>query len=329
MYQFSPALWQFCGIAACVIATVVSGKSIAQADFPTKPIRLVVPFAPGGSTDVIARLLSEKLSVSFGRQVVIDNRPGGGAIIGADYVAKSAPDGHTLVVSSTSSIAPVPLMRASMPYDPLRDFSHIALIGTFANGVLVRGDSPYRTLRELLDQIRAQPGKLTYASVGIGSSGYMTGELLKQRAGVDIVHVPYKGASQAVIDLIAGRVDIQFESLVSAIPNLRAGKLRLLAVASPGRSKAYPDIPAIAEQVPGVVGAPWFGISAPAKIPAAILARLERDIVGVLRHADTRTKLSEMGMEPSEGGPAEFLAHIQLENQTWAPIIRALNIRIE
>ncbi len=313
----------------CAIFAMVAGNAAAQADFPSKPIRLVVPFAPGGSTDVVARLLSEKLSVAFGRQVVIDNRPGGGAIIGADYVAKSTPDGHTLVVSSTSSIAPVPLMRASMPYDPLRDFSHIALIGTFANGVLVRGDSPYRSMRDLLDQIRAQPGKLTYASVGIGSSGYMTGELLKQRASVDIVHIPYKGAAQAVIDLIAGRVDIQFESLVSAIPNIRAGKLRLLAVASPGRSKAYPDIPAIAELVPGVIGAPWFGISAPAKIPAPVLGRLEREIVGVLRSADTRNKLGEMGMEPSEGGPAEFLAHIQTENQTWGPIIRALNIRIE
>ena len=313
----------------CLSAALLPAIAAAQAEFPSKPVRLVVPFAPGGSTDVVARLLAEKLSLPLGRQVVIDNRPGGGAIVGADYVAKSAPDGHTLVVSSTSSIAPVPLMRSSMPYDPLRDFSHIALIGTFANGVLVRGDSPYRSMRDLLDQIRANPGKLTYASVGIGSSGYMTGELLKQRAGVDIVHVPYKGAAQAVIDLIAGRVDIQFESLVSAIPNIRAGKLRLLAVASPARAKTYPEIPAVAEFVPGVIGAPWFGISAPAKIPPVILARLERDIVGVLRNSDTRAKLDEMGMEPSGAGPAEFLAHIQAENQTWGPIIRALNIRIE
>jgi tripartite-type tricarboxylate transporter receptor subunit TctC len=310
-------------------ASAFAQPSAAPADFPVRPIRLVVPFAPGGSTDIVARILADRLTPAFGKPMIIDNRPGAGALVGADAVAKSTADGYTLLVSSTSSIAPVPLMRASMPYDPIGDFAHLALIGTFANGVLVRADSPIRSLADLIERARAQPGKLSYASVGIGSSGHMTGTLLEQRGGLTLLHVPYKGASHAIIDLLAGRVDIQFESLVSASPNLRAGKLRLLAVASPARAKVYPDVPAIAELVPGVVGAPWFGLSAPAKTPRPVLAYLERELVKVLRSPEVHARLEELGMDPSGAGSAAFLAHIEAENRLWAPIIRSLNIRID
>ncbi len=303
-------------------------QSGGEASLP-KVIRLVVPFAAGGSTDVIGRMIAEKLSTALGTSVVVENRPGAGATLGADAVAKGPADGSMLLVSSTSSIAPVPLMRARMPYDPVNDFAHIAVIGSFANGLLVRGDSPIGTLKELIDQARAQPDRFSFASVGVGSSGHLTGELLQQKGNLKLVHVAYKGAAQAVVDLIGGRVDIQFESLVSAGPNIRNGKLKLLAVASPERSRLYPEVPAIAEVVPGVVGAPWFGISASAKVPPAVLSRLESGILSVLRDAETRTKLSELGMDPSGEGPREFVARIHEENRVWGPIISALGIRIQ
>jgi tripartite-type tricarboxylate transporter receptor subunit TctC len=319
-----------CALAlAAAIFTALPACAQADAQGLPKVIRLIVPFAAGGSTDVIGRLLAERLAPALGASVVVENRPGAGATLGADAVAKGPADGSMLVISSTSSIAPVPLMRAKMPYDPVKDFAHLAIIGTFANGLLLRGDSPIGSLDELLAQIRAQPDRFSFASVGVGSSGHLTGELLQNKGGLRLVHVPYKGASQAVVDLIGGRVDIQFESLVSAGPNIKNGKLKLIAVASPERSRLYPEVPAIAERVPGVIGAPWFGVSASAKVPAATLARLEAAIVGVLRDPETRKKLEELGMDPSGAGSAEFVARIHEENRVWGPIIEALGIRIQ
>jgi tripartite-type tricarboxylate transporter receptor subunit TctC len=324
-------LWTCSALIGLASAVFNPSSAWAQATEQTLPkvIRLVVPFAAGGSTDVIGRMLAEKLGPALGASVVVENRPGAGATLGADAVAKGPTDGSMLLVSSTSSIAPVPLMRSKMPYDPIQDFAHIAVIGSFANGLLVRGDSTVATLRDLIERARAQPDRFSFASVGVGSSGHLTGELLQNKGGLRLVHVPYKGASQAVVDLIGGRVDIQFESLVSAGPNIRNGKLKLLAVASPERSRLYPDVPAIAELVPGVVGAPWFGVSASAKVTPAVLARLHSGILKVLRDPETRKKLEAMGMDPSGDGPREFLARIHEENRVWGPIISELGIRIQ
>ncbi len=302
---------------------------MAQSDYPSRPIRLVVPFAGGGSTDVITRLLSDKLADALGKPLVIENRPGAGSTVGVDIVAKSVPDGYTIAVTANSAVAPGPLMRTSMPYDPIKDLAHIALIGTFTNGFVVRADSPYKTMREFLDAARAKPGKLTYASAGIGTSGWLSGELLKRRANLDMVHVPYKGAGPAAIDLVGGRLDGMFESLVNATPNVRSGKVRLIAVGSAKRARSYPDVPTIAELVPGVVGAPWFGFAAPAKTPTPILQRLERDITGVLRSSDVRNRLEDLGMEPSGAGAAELLAHIHAENALWGPIIKSMNVIVD
>jgi tripartite-type tricarboxylate transporter receptor subunit TctC len=210
-------LWTCSALIGLASAVFNPSSAWAQATEQTLPkvIRLVVPFAAGGSTDVIGRMLAEKLGPALGASVVVENRPGAGATLGADAVAKGPTDGSMLLVSSTSSIAPVPLMRSKMPYDPIQDFAHIAVIGSFANGLLVRGDSTVATLRDLIERARAQPDRFSFASVGVGSSGHLTGELLQNKGGLRLVHVPYKGASQAVVDLIGGRVDIQFESLVS------------------------------------------------------------------------------------------------------------------
>ena len=302
---------------------------MAQSDYPSRPIRLVVPFAGGGSTDVITRLLSDKLADALGKPLVIENRPGAGSTVGVDIVAKSVPDGYTIAVTANSAVAPGPLMRTTMPYEPIKDLAHIALIGTFTNGFVVRADSPYKTMREFLDAARAKPGKLTYASAGIGTSGWLSGELLKRRANLDMVHVPYKGAGPAAIDLVGGRLDGMFESLVNATPNVRSGKVRLIAVGSAKRARSYPDVPTIAELVPGVVGAPWFGFAAPAKTPTPILQRLERDITGVLRSSDVRNRLEDLGMEPSGAGAAELLAHIHAENSLWGPIIKSMNVIVD
>ena len=304
-------------------------STVAQSDYPAKPIRLVVPFAGGGSTDVITRLLSDKLAEALGKPLIIDNRPGAGSTVGVDIVAKAVPDGYTLAVTANSAVAPGPLMRTSMPYDPIKDLAHIALIGTFTNGFVVRADSPYKTMREFLDAARANPGKLTYASAGIGTSGWLSGELLKRRANLDMVHVPYKGAGPAAIDLVGGRLDGMFESLVNATPNVRAGKTRLIAVGSAKRARSYPDVPTIAELVSGVVGAPWFGFAAPSRTPTLILQRLERDITGVLRNPDMRNRLDDLGMEPSGAGSVELLAHIHAENALWGPIIKAMNVIVD
>ena len=312
-------------LAACVTA----GGAFAQSDYPSKPIRLIIPFAAGGSTDVIARLLSEKLTEAVGKPLVIENRPGAGSTVGVDVVAKAAPDGYTIAITANSAIAPGPLMRTSMPYDPIADLAHIALIGTFTNGFVVPAASPHKTMREFVEFARANPGMLSYSSAGIGSSGWLSGELLKRRAGIDMVHVPYKGSGPASIDLVAGRLDGMFESLVNATPNVKAGKSRLIAVGSAKRSRAHPTVPTIAETVPGVIGAPWFGFSAPAKTPAPILQRLERDITGVLRREDVRNRLEEVGMEPSGAGSKEFLAHIHAENELWGPIIKSMNVKVD
>ena len=318
------------GIAVAGTATHAQTPSAgANQAFPTKPIKLVVPFPPGGSTDVIARMVGQRLADALKVAVVIDNRAGAGSVLGTDLVAKAAPDGYTLVVSANPAIAPGPLMRSSMPYDPLKDFTHLALLGTFPNSFVVRADHPAKTMAEFIAMAKAKPGVLNYASAGVGSAGFLTGELLKQAAGIDMVHVPYKGSGPAISDLIGGQLDGMFESLVTATGYVKGGKLRMLAVSGERRSKIMPDVPALAEVVPGVVGGAWFGISAPAKLPADIAQRLQAEVQAVVNAPDIQVRLVELGMTPLPLGGAEFVAFIAAENRRWGPIIKAGNIKVD
>ena len=304
------------------------GLGLAQT-YPAHPIKLVVPFPPGGSTDVIARMVAQRLGDALKTAVVVDNKPGVGSVLGTDFVAKAAPDGYTLLVSANPAIAPGPLMRTSMPYDPLRDFTHLALLGTFPNSFVVRADHPAKTMAEFIAMARARPGAMNYASAGVGSAGFLTGELLKQAAGIDMLHVPYKGSAPAITDLIGGQLDGMFESLVTATAYVRGGKLRLLAVSGERRSKTFPDVPTLAELVPGVAGGAWFGISAPARLPADMALRLQTEVQAVVNAPDVQARLAELGMAALPLGGADFVAFITAENRRWGPVIKAGNIRVE
>lgn len=325
-FELSRRQWGQYAMAASVFCFLQNAE--AQ-NFPHRPIKLVVPFPPGGSTDVIARMMAQKLAEVLKVNVLVENKAGVGSVLGTDAVAKSAPDGYTLVVSANPAIAPGPLMRSSMPYDAFRDFTHLVLLGTFPNGFVVRADHPAKSMSEFVSMARARPGVLNYASAGLGSSGFLTGELLKQAAGIDMVHVPYKGSGPAITDLMGGQLDGMFESLVTATSYVRGGKLRLLAVSGEARSKSFPEVPTLAEVVPGVVGGAWFGISAPAKLPFPVALKLQTDIQAVLNSPDMLARLSEMGMTPMPLVGQDFVGFLQAENRRWGPLIRAGKISVE
>jgi tripartite-type tricarboxylate transporter receptor subunit TctC len=312
-----------------LVALPLAMPGAAAQTYPSRPVKLIVPFPPGGSTDVIARMIAQRLGDALKTPVVVENKAGAGSVLGTDAVAKAAADGYTLVVSANPAIAPGPLMRSSIPYDPVRDFSHLALLGTFPNGFVVRAEHPAKTMAEFIAMARARPGAINYASAGLGSAGFLTGELLKQAAGLDMVHVPYKGSGPAITDLLGGQLDGMFESLVTATAYVRGGKLRLLAVSGDARSKTFPDVPTLSEVVPGVVGGAWFGVSAPARLPASVALRLQTEVQAIMTAPDIQARLGELGMTPLPLGGADFVAFILAENRKWGPVIKAGKITVE
>lgn len=296
--------------------------------YPAHSIKIVYPFAPGAVSEVVLRMVAQRLSDSFKHPVIIENRPGAGSILGTDYVAKAAPDGYTLVASFNSAIAPGPLMHSSIPYDPLKDFVHIALIGVYPQFYVVRTDYPAKTLNDLLSIAKAKPGSINYASAGLGTAGFLSGELLKQTAGLNMVHVAYKGPAPALIDLMGGRLDMVITANVSEL--IRSGKVRILAITSEKRVKEYADVPTVNEIVPGVVAVSWMGISAPAKTPKSVTSRLEAEILTIVNSNDVQTRSADVsiGMTPMPLNSEKFMAFIQHEISTWTPVIKAGNIRV-
>jgi tripartite-type tricarboxylate transporter receptor subunit TctC len=298
--------------------------AIAQGEYPNHAVRLVVPFPPGGATDVVARLLSANLTEGLRQQVIVENRPGAGATLGTEQVARAPADGYTLLITSFPSITTGPLTNPNVRYDPLNDFTHLALLGTFPNALVVRADSPLRSVEELVAYARANPGKLTYGSAGPASSGHMTGQLLAREAGIDIVHVPYKGAGPAFLDLLAGQITADFDGMINAAKQAEAGKVRLLAVSSARRLASHPDLPAIAETVPGVSGESWFGVAGPAGLPVPIAVRLESEITRAMAEPRVRSRLGETGMTLSDLRGAAVVEFIRADVRKWAPIAREL-----
>ena len=298
-------------------------------NYPLQPIKLIQPFAPGAASEVALRIVAERLSVALKTTVLIENRPGAGSTLGADSVAKASPDGYTLLASYNSSIAPGPLMYSKIPYDPIKDFQHIALIGVYPQYLIVRADHPAKSIQDFLNTVRTKPGTVNYASAGVGTSGFLVAELLKQTLSLQMTHIPYKGPAPAITDLLGGRLDMVLTA--SATELVKTGKVRVLAVTSEKRVPLYPEIPTLEEIAPGVQAVSWVGISAPAQTPKAITSRLEKEILAVLNTPDMQARLSEpaLGLFPLTLGTDKFAEFIQKEMRTWAPVIKAGNIRVD
>lgn len=301
--------------------------SLYAQSYPTRPIRLVVPYPPGGATDIIARGVGEKVGHALGQQVVIDNRGGGAQIIGTDLVAKAAPNGYTILLASvTHSINPG--LQPKLPYDSIKDFSPITLMASGANVLVVHPSVQARSTKELIALAKARPGQLNYASSGNGSGGHLAAELFKNMTGVEIIHVPYKGGGPAYVDLVAGQVNLMFTSPVPTLPHVKAGKLRALATTGARRSSAMPDLPTIAEAgLPGYEASLWYGILAPAGTPAPILALLQKRIVAALALPEMKERFGPLGVDIVGSTAQAFLKHIETETAKWSKVIKAAGIK--
>lgn len=313
-------------------ALAAAGASLCQAAapsaaYPTRPIRLVVPFAPGGTNDTVGRIVAEKLSVRLGQTIVTDNRAGANSIIGSEIVAQASPDGHTMVIVA-AGFAVNPSLRKKLPYDSLRDFAPVGLVGNGPYLLVVHPSVPAKTLSEFIAWVKARPGQVNYASTGIGSPPHLAAELLRTMAGLDIVHVPYKGGGAVLPDLLAGRIPMFFGSVSTLAPHVRSGKLRGIAVTTLKRSPAMPELPTFIEsglKDYDVTG--WYGILAPGKTPRAIVDRVNAELRRVLGDAETVERLAQRGIEPMPGSPADFAALIRREIPKWAKVMKAAGIQ--
>jgi len=319
---------QILSTALASLCLVSAQQAWAQAEnFPSKAIKIVVPFTAGGVVDSIARLLAEKMSARYGQPVVVENRAGAGGSIGTDQVAKSAPDGYTLLLVSPGH-AVAPSLIKGVTWDPTRDFRAILGLGVIPNAIVVHPDVPAKTMSELIELARKSPTPLTYASAGVGTSNHLAGELLAQSAGVKLSHIPYKGQPDALNDLFAGRVSMMPLTVALANTHVKAGKIRALAVTTAKRSTAMPQLPTVAEAVnlPAYEVGTWFGLVAPAKVPTPIIQKMAKDVTEFLAMADVKTRLNTLGMELAPQEPAEFDAFVSREFDKWSQVIKKAGI---
>ena len=311
------------------ILCAAAGGALAQA-YPVKPVRMLVPFAAGGAVDIVGRAMAQVLSTSMGQSFVVENRPGAGGSIGADAVAKAAPDGQTLLLASGGAISIAPHLNPRLPYDAKKDFAAVALVGDTPMTIAVRADSPYKALADVLRDARARPGALAYASTGNATVSHLTGELLAQSAGIRLLHVPYKGAAPGVADVAGGQVQAMIINIPSVMPLVKAGKLKALAATSAKRPVSLPEVPTLAESgVAGYETLAWFGLLAPAKTAPSTVERLHAELRKALAREDLRETLSRSGAEASGIGPADFLTFIKSEIAKYGKVIRDAGIRVE
>ena len=310
------------------IASTLLAVGTAFAAYPDRPIKMIVPFAPGGGTDSIARSLGASMSQTLGQAVIVDNKPGAGTIIGTDYVAKSAPDGYTLVVA-TFAHAVNPSLMAKLPFDTDKAFAPVALLARGPNILVVRADSPYKSVKDVLGAARANPGKLTFASQGNGTSAHLAGEMFTNLAKVQMTHVPYKGAGPAMTDVLGGQVDMMFATAAAAAPQIASGKMRALGVTTPKRSPALKDIPAIAETVPDYSVESWYGIFVPAGTPADVVAKLNAAANKATENPEFRKRLEPEGLSVSTGAPAELDTYVRAEEARWRKVVKENNLKID
>ena len=308
----------------------ISTALMAQANYPTKPLRMIVPFAPGGGNDILGRAVGQRLSEVVGQPVIIENRAGAGGETGAAAAVQAAPDGYTILLGSVGTFAHNPALKANLSYDPARDFAPVSLLATSAFIVVVNPSLPVKNIRELVALAKAQPGKLNFCSAGMGSSVHMTAELFKYVAGVDMVHVPYKGSSPAMIELIAGQTQLMFSTMPPALPHVQSGKLRAIAVTTAKRDALMPDIPTVGESgVPGFVVENWQGIVVPKQTPPAIVRKLNRDLAAALKRPGMADVLKAQGLEAAPSAPEAFGELIRTEIAKYAKVVKAANIKID
>lgn len=316
-------------LAAMAAMVLAYAKVQAAAPYPERSIRFVVPLAPGGAVDIAARAVAQGLSTRLRQQVVVDNRAGGGGNIGAELVAKSPPDGYTMVMGSSSNFGVNPTLYKNLPFDAVRDFIPVSLVSFAPNVLVVHPSVPANTVKELVALAKAKPGALNFASSGQGGSNHLAGELFKFVAGINIVHVPYKGTGQALSDTISGHVQLQFGSVIALLPHVKGGKLRALAVTVPKRVPAMPQTPTMAEAgFAAVETTVWNGVLVPAKTPDAVVEKLNAEIVAVLKEPDLRSRFVEQGAEAIGSTSAEFAAHIRREIDKWGKVVRAAGISV-
>jgi tripartite-type tricarboxylate transporter receptor subunit TctC len=318
-------------IAVALCATFVAAPAAyAQGNYPSKPIRFIVPFPPGGGTDILSRLVANKMTETLGWNIVIDNRGGAGGNIGLQAAAQAAPDGYTMVMGQTSNLAINPALYSKLPYDPVRDFVPVSLVSASPVALVVSSKSPFKTLGDFVNAAKAKPGTLTFGSPGSGTVSHLTGELFQRTAGIRFVHVPYKGAAQALPDLIGGRIDMYSGSLETAMPHVKAGTIRALAVTSAQRVSVARDIPTVAESgYKGFEATTWFGILVAKGTPDAIVNKLTTEITKVLNLPDIKERIAANGGLPVKTGPKEFSALLHSDIQRWAKVVKESGAKVD
>ncbi len=313
-----------------VTATCAYAQAPKPASFPAKPVRIVVGYAAGGATDIVGRIIAQKLTEAAGQSFFVENRPGASATIASEAVARATPDGYTLLIAATTSHSILPSLMAKLPYDPQRDFAPVSMLATSPLMLAVHPSLPIRSVTEMIKLARARPGQLSFGAGGTGTPPHMAGELFKQMAGVDLLYVPYKGEAPAITDLIGGQISLIFSNVVAVLPQVQAGRLRGVAVTAVERLPLLPDYPTVAESgVPGFSVDSWFGLVAPAGTPKETIARLNADTVRTMTQPDVRKRLADQGLFVKTGSPAELAALMQQETAKWAKVVKAAGLKIE
>jgi tripartite-type tricarboxylate transporter receptor subunit TctC len=318
--KFTRRHFTACALAA--LAAAATGIALAQDKYPSKPVTIVVPQAPGGANDTIARIVAGKLTEQTGQQFLVDNKPGAGGNIGTAAVARAKPDGYTLLLNANSAQVINPSLYKTTGFDPVKDFEPISTVATAGYVLVANNNFPAKNMAELIALAKAQPGKIAIASAGNGTLNHLIGEMIGKSAGIDLLHVPYKGASAAVTDLIGGQVQVSVQSLPSSISFIKAGKLKVLGVVNEKRLAALPDVPTIGETIKGFGSTPWYGLLAPAGTPKAIVAQLQAEVAKALDSADVKDKLAQAGCEPHKSSPEQFAVLIKDDLPKWAKIVK-------
>ncbi|MCD0506081.1 tripartite tricarboxylate transporter substrate binding protein [Bordetella petrii] len=317
-------------LAGIALATATATTPAwAQAGYPSQPVRIVVPFSPGGATDIMTRLVAEHLTTELGQPVIVENKPGGGTMIASDYVARAKPDGYTLLMAA-SSLGIAPSTYAKVNYDPIKDFAPVSQVASVVHVLEVHPSLPVKTVGELIAYLKANPGKVSYGSVGAGSSTHLEAELFKHMAGVEMEHIPYKGSSPALTDLVAGRLQVMFDAWASSGPFVKDGKLRALAVTTAQPSASVPDLPTVAASgLPGYSAMPWLGLVAPAGTPPEAIDKVYQAVAKTLQRDEVKQKFADLGLDIIGSDPKTFAAFIRQDIDTWAKVARESNIRLQ